>query len=65
MQKVRIPQRQRLVLDNVPWERYTRFLHSFADRHVRLTYDRGRLEIMTLSHEHESTSSFWGDWSSC
>jgi Uma2 family endonuclease len=60
MQKNRIPQRQRLILDNVSWERYTRLLHTFSDRHLRLTYDRGVLEIMTLSHEHESAGRFLG-----
>ena len=57
---VRIPTKQRFILDNVSWERYTRFLHLFEDRHLRLTYDRGVLEIMTLSHEHESVGRFLG-----
>lgn len=60
MHAIRIPQRQRLILDNVSWDRYTRFLHNFSDRHVRLTYDREVLEIMTLSCEHESISHFLG-----
>jgi Uma2 family endonuclease len=56
MLKIRIPERQRLILDNVSWNEYTRLLRSFEDRHLRLTYDRGRLEIMTLSHEHKSST---------
>jgi Uma2 family endonuclease len=60
MVKVRIPRQQRLILDNVSWERYTRFLRDFSDNHCRLTYDRGVLEIMTLSHEHEGLSEFLG-----
>lgn len=60
MLKVRIPTQQRLVLDAVPWERYSRLLRSFSDRHLRLTYDRGVLEIMTLSHAHERLSRFLG-----
>jgi Uma2 family endonuclease len=51
---------ERLILDNVPWEYYTRYLHIMSDRHLRLTYDRGVLEIMRLSHEHENTSCFLG-----
>lgn len=51
-----IPQ-SRLVLYGVDWRTYGRMLRAFGGRPaVRLTYDRGVLEIMTLSHEHES----WG-----
>lgn len=49
---------QRFVLTGVRWEEYTRLLRLFAKRHLRLTYDRGTLEIMTLSHEHESLAEF-------
>src|SRR5687768_6605263 len=58
MPAVHIPTRQRFILDSVTWERYTRFLRIFSDRRLRLTYDRGVLEIMTLSHRHESLSEF-------
>lgn len=54
----RIPHRQKLILDNVSWDEYTRFLRSFEGHHLRLTYDRGRLEIMTLSHQHEGLGWF-------
>ena len=47
------PSGQRLVLGDVPWRSYERLLHVFDDRHLRITYDRGALEIMTLSPEHE------------
>jgi Uma2 family endonuclease len=60
MLKTRIPERQRLILDNVSWNEYTRLLRNFEGRHLRLTYDRGRLEIMTLSHLHESLGRFLG-----
>jgi Uma2 family endonuclease len=43
-----------LVLDDVDWKTYTRLLRIFADRRaMRLTYDRGRLEIMSPRPEHE------------
>src|ERR1017187_5406734 len=60
MLKTRIPDRQKLILDNVSWGEYTRLLRSFeyGHRHLRLTYDRGRLEIMTLSHQHEGLGWF-------
>ena len=60
MIKTRIPERQKLILDNVSWEEYTRLLRTFEGRHLRLTYDRGRLEIMTLSYEHEYSGDFLG-----
>jgi Uma2 family endonuclease len=45
----------RLVLDYVDWRTYGKFLRLLSDRPaVHLTYDRGTLEIMTLSHHHES-----------
>jgi Uma2 family endonuclease len=47
------PAGQRLVLGSVPWRSYQRLLRIFDDRHLRITYDRGALEIMTLSPEHE------------
>jgi Uma2 family endonuclease len=46
---------QRFMLYGVDWKSYSRMLRAFGDRPgVRLTYDRGSLEIMTLSYEHES-----------
>ena len=59
MIKDRMPTR-RLVLDSVTWDGYTRLLREFEHGHVRLTYDRGRLEIMTLSHLNESSGRFLG-----
>jgi Uma2 family endonuclease len=60
MSTVAASQGQRLVLYDVPWERYGRLLRAFDDRHVRLTYDQGTLEIMTLSHKHEGYSYLMG-----
>src|SRR5436189_294631 len=42
-----------LLLDGVAWRNYLRLLRALDDRHLRITYDRGALEIMTLSPEHE------------
>jgi Uma2 family endonuclease len=44
---------QRLVLAGVSWQTYCRFLRAFEGRHLRITYDRGDLEITTLSPQHE------------
>jgi Uma2 family endonuclease len=55
MATVRTSPEQRLILHGVDWQTYGRLLRAFAHRPgVRLTYDRGILEIRTLSHEHES-----------
>jgi Uma2 family endonuclease len=51
---------QRFLLHDVPWTRYERLLRALDDRHLRLTYDRGTLEILSLSHEHEGTSYLLG-----
>jgi Uma2 family endonuclease len=45
---------QRVVLRSVSWETYERLLTENSDRSSpRLTYDRGILEIMSPSAEHE------------
>lgn len=44
---------QQLLLHNVSWKDYDALLRILDGRHLRLTYDRGNLEIMTLSPEHE------------
>jgi Uma2 family endonuclease len=50
---------QRLVLHQVDWRAYTAIGRALADRPaLRLTYDRGVLEIMTTSPRHEFFSRF-------
>jgi Uma2 family endonuclease len=41
------------LLHDVPWHTYEFFLEVLEGRHLRITFDHGDLEIMTLSHEHE------------
>jgi Uma2 family endonuclease len=43
----------RVLLHTVDWETYTKFLEAVGTRRIRLTYDRGTLEIMTISRPHE------------
>jgi Uma2 family endonuclease len=43
----------RFVLHGVSWQFYEHCLEEIGDRHIRLTYDRGSLEIMSPSPEHE------------
>jgi Uma2 family endonuclease len=55
-----IPEQQRFVLDDVRWSEYVGMADSLGERPVRLNYDRGRLEFMTLSHGHERCSNLLG-----
>jgi len=61
MPTVHAPAAQHLVLDGVDWSSYGRCLRLLNDRpSLRLTYDRGTLEIMNLTYEHESWGHFLG-----
>jgi Uma2 family endonuclease len=42
----------RVVIYNVEWDAYRTISRVLAGRHVRLTYDRGTLELMTISGTH-------------
>src|SRR5262245_30965270 len=43
----------RVVLRDVPWEVYECLRSSEANRHVRMTYLRGTLELMSPRYRHE------------
>lgn len=60
MPAMQVQPRNRLVLFNVPWRTYERLLRMFSETQVRITYDRGTLEIMTLTYGHESYSYLLG-----
>jgi Uma2 family endonuclease len=48
---------QRVILHGVSWETYERLLADFQDSHAaHFAYDRGVLEIMVLSFNHETTN---------
>ena len=48
------PPEQRVLLHNVSWNTYERLMMDLSDSCTpRLTYDRGTLEIMSPSSEHE------------
>jgi Uma2 family endonuclease len=51
---------QRFRLSLVSWEKYEQMVAWFEGRHVRLTYDRGELELMTVSHAHKHQKHFLG-----
>ena len=44
---------QGLHLHDIPWATYETILRDLEGQHYRITFDRGDLEIMTISHEHE------------
>jgi Uma2 family endonuclease len=54
MVSVLSPTEQKIILIGVSWETYERLLDDLSDSgSPRLTYDRGTLEIMSPSAEHE------------
>ena len=54
METVKSPAEQRVVLHNISWNTYERLLADHENNSApRLTYDRGELEIMSPSPEHE------------
>lgn len=55
-----IPVEQRLRLSSIPWETYVLYSDGLGPRHVRVTYDRGEMELMTPSPRHERGKSFLG-----
>ena len=52
--------REYLLLHNVSWEFYERFLEAIGDRRLRVTYDGENLEIMNVSRRHERTKKLLG-----
>ena len=54
---VKSPAEQRMVLENVSWGTYERLISEREERRKpRFSYDRGRLELMSPSGEHDVSS---------
>ncbi len=51
---------QRFVLHDLNWKDYQKILEVVEGSHVRVTYDRGSLELMTLSSLHEIYKTWFG-----
>jgi Uma2 family endonuclease len=47
-----LPEEQRFLLRGVDWATYRKLSEALTGRHLRLTYDRGNLEFMTISSRH-------------
>ena len=57
METVKSPGEQRIVLHNIGWNTYERLLADHQNNSApRFTYDRGELEIMSPSPEHEKVN---------
>jgi len=51
----------RVLLENISWQTYEFLLKDLAEqRGIRLTYDQGKLEIMTPLDPHESSKKLMG-----
>lgn len=50
---LRLQPEQRFVLHGISWDTYNALLHDLESSAVRLTYDRGSLEMMSPSRDHE------------
>jgi Uma2 family endonuclease len=49
-----------VVISGVRWQTYQALLEDLGDRHIRLTYDRGNLEITAPQFRHERYSGVLG-----
>ena len=52
-----IPEDQRIRLSCIPWAAYVAFGDCVGERNIRVTYDQGEMEVMTLSFKHENRRS--------
>ena len=60
-----VPPDEIIHLSGISWQTYETLLKELSDRRLRLTYNRGNLEIMAPSLEHESSKTLIGrfvDW---
>jgi Uma2 family endonuclease len=55
-----LPAEQRFVLSSIDWPTYLVFSDKLGERNVRVTYDRGEMELMTLSPHRERAKHLLG-----
>ena len=53
-----VTQQENRFVTTASWNEYSKFLDAVGDRPIRVTYDRGSLEIMSPSNEHERIKSW-------
>jgi Uma2 family endonuclease len=51
---------QHFVMEDASWELYEQLLRDIGNRAIRINYDSGRLEVMTLLPEHEDPKRIIG-----
>jgi Uma2 family endonuclease len=51
---------QRILLYNFSWDEYDTLLRVLGDRPIRITYDRGNIELMSPSRVHERYKGLFG-----
>lgn len=59
---VKLEPRQRFVLWNLGWESYELIAEALNEQHVRSTYDRGDLELMSPLPIHETIKVWFRDF---
>ncbi|MBI3824044.1 MAG: Uma2 family endonuclease [Planctomycetes bacterium] len=50
-----------MVFRNIRWDTFERLLDDMGESHLRVAYDHGKLEFMTISLEHDSYGRWIGD----
>ncbi len=51
---------QRITFEEVSWDYYQQTLDQIGDGHLRVTYDNGRMELMSPSQRHEQIKTLIG-----
>jgi Uma2 family endonuclease len=51
-ERCRAPAEQRFLLGGIEWSTYRAISDALTGRHLRITYDRGNLDLMTISGAH-------------
>lgn len=57
---VALDQGQHFVMEDASWDLYEKLLEDIGDRPIRVTYDNGRMEIMSPLPEHEEVKTLIG-----
>lgn len=54
------PHEVRVLAHDVPWDGYEGMLQIVGERHIRVTFDRGSMEVCTPSQSHEQAAQLLG-----
>lgn len=60
VEKTKLLGERRLVLSGISWDLYDQLRENEENWHVRMTYDNGRLELMSPSSDHEAIKTLIG-----